>query len=44
MDDTEQLLRLTQTIPSPNIELFKLWFEKVGYKRIEETEDPEKAL
>ena len=42
--DTEQLLRLIQSIPSPNAEPFKLWFAKVGYERIEETEDPEKAF
>ena len=42
--DTEQLLRLIQSIPSPNAEPFKLWLAKVGYERIEETEDPEKAF
>jgi len=42
--DTEQLLRLIQTIPSPNAEPFKLWLAKVGYERIEETEDPEKSI
>ena len=42
--DTEQLLRLIQTIPQPNAEPFKLWLAKVGYERIEETEDPEKAF
>jgi len=42
--DTEQLLRLIQTIPSPKAEPFKLWLAKVGYERIEETEDPEKAF
>lgn len=42
--DTEQLLRLIQTIPSPNAEPFKLWLAKVGYERIEETEDPELAF
>lgn len=39
--DTEQLLRLIQSIPSPNAEPFKRWLAKVGYERIEETEDPE---
>ena len=39
--DTEQLLRLIQTIPSPKAEPFKLWLAKVGYERIEETADPE---
>jgi len=42
--DTEQLLRLIQTIPSPKAEPFKLWLARVGYERIEETEDPEKAF
>jgi len=42
--DTEQLLRLIQSIPSPKVEPFKLWLAKVGYERIEETEDPEKAF
>ena len=41
--DTEQLLRLIQSIPSPKAEPFKIWLAKVGYERIEETEDPEKA-
>ncbi len=39
--DTEQLLRLIQSIPSPKAEPFKLWLAKVGYERIEETIDPE---
>jgi len=39
--DTENLLRLIQSIPSPKAEPFKLWLAKVGYERIEETEDPE---
>ncbi len=42
--DTEQLLRFIQSIPSPNAEHFKVWLAKVGYERIEETEDPEKAF
>ncbi len=42
--DTEQLLRLIQSIPSPNAEPFKIWLAKVGYERIQETEDPEKAF
>ncbi|OFY49901.1 MAG: antirepressor [Bacteroidetes bacterium GWF2_41_31] len=42
--DTEQLLRLIQSIPSPNAEPFKVWLAKVGYERIEETEDPELAF
>ncbi len=42
--DTETLLRLIQSIPSPKAEPFKLWLAKVGYQRIEETEDPELAF
>ena len=42
--DTEQILRLIQSIPSPKAEPFKLWLAKVGYERIEETEDPELAF
>jgi hypothetical protein len=39
--DTTQLLRIIQSIPSPKAEPFKIWLAKVGYERIEETEDPE---
>jgi len=42
--NTENLLRLIQSIPSPKAEPFKLWLAKVGYERIEETEDPELAF
>ncbi len=42
--DTEQLLRLIQFVPSPKAEPFKLLLARVGYERIEETEDPEKAF
>ncbi len=42
--DTEQLLRLIQSIPSPKAEPLKVWLAKVGYERIEETEDPELAF
>ena len=42
--DTEQLLRLIQSIPSPKAEPFKMWLAKVGYERIKETEDPELAF
>ena len=42
--DTETVLRLIQSIPSPKAEPFKLWLAKVGYERIEETEDPELAF
>jgi len=41
---TEDLLRAIQSIPSPKAEPFKLWLAKVGYERIEETEDPELAF
>ena len=39
--DTEQLLRLIQSVPSPKAEPLKQWLAKVGYERIEETENPE---
>jgi len=42
--DTEIILRLIQSIPSPNAEPFKLWLARVGYERIEETHDPELAI
>lgn len=42
--DTEVLLRLIQSIPSPNAEPFKLWLARVGYERLEETADPEIAI
>ncbi len=42
--DTEQLLRIIQSIPSPKAEPFKIWLAKVGFERIEETEDPEMAF
>ena len=42
--DTETMLRLIQSIPSPNAEPFKLWLARVGYERIEETADPELAI
>ena len=42
--DTEQLLRIIQTIPSPKAEPFKLWLARVGRERIEETIDPEQAI
>ncbi len=42
--DTATLLRLIQSIPSPNAEPLKLWLAQVGYERIEETEDPELAM
>ena len=42
--DTEQLLRIIQSIPSPKAEPFKMWLEQVGRERIEETIDPKLAI
>ena len=42
--DTEQLLRLIQSIPSSKAEPFKQWLAKTGYERIEEIQDPEKSI
>ena len=42
--DTEQLLRLIQSVPSPKAEPFKLWLAQVGRERIEETIDPELTI
>ena len=42
--DTEQLLRIIQSIPSPKAEPFKLWLAQAGRERIEETIDPEQAI
>jgi hypothetical protein len=42
--DTEQLLRLIQSIPSPKAEPFKQWLAKTGYERIEEMQDPELTI
>ena len=42
--DTQTILRLIQSIPSPNAEPFKLWLARVGYERLEETADPELAI
>jgi len=42
--DTEVMLRLIQSIPSPKAEPFKLWLARVGYERLEETADPELAI
>ncbi|MBU0647009.1 Bro-N domain-containing protein [Patescibacteria group bacterium] len=41
---TEDLFRVIQSIPSLKAEPFKLWLARVGYERIEETEDPELAF
>ncbi len=39
--NTEELLRIIQSIPSPKAEPFKMWLAQVGRERIEETIDPE---
>jgi len=42
--NTENLLRLVQSIPSPKAEPIKLWLAKVGYERMQEMADPAKSL
>ena len=42
--DVETILRLVQSIPSPNAEPFKVWLAKVGYERMQETVDPALSL
>jgi hypothetical protein len=42
--DTEQILRLLQSIPSKKAEPFKMWLAKVGRERIDETTDPELSI
>lgn len=42
--DTETLLRIIQSIPSPKAEPFKLWLAKVGYERMQEISDPEQGI
>jgi hypothetical protein len=42
--DTEVMMRIIQSIPSPNAEPFKLWLARVGYERLEETADPELTI
>ena len=42
--DTEQLLRIIQSIPSPKAEPFKQWLAKTGYERMQEITDPEQSL
>lgn len=41
--NTETLLRIVQSIPSPKAEPFKRWLARVGYERVEEINDPELA-
>lgn len=42
--DTQSLLRIIQSIPSPKAEPFKQWLAKVGYERIQEIADPEQSI
>lgn len=42
--DTETLLRIIQSIPSPKAEPFKRWLAQVGYERLQEIENPEIAM
>lgn len=42
--DTQTLLRLIQSIPSPKAEPFKQWLAKVGYERMQEIADPSQSL
>lgn len=42
--DTETLLRVIQSIPSPKAEPIKQWLARVGFERIEEIKDPEKGI
>jgi len=42
--DTETLLRIIQSIPSPKAEPFKQWLAKVGYERMQELQDPAQSL
>ncbi len=42
--DTQTLLRIIQSIPSPKAEPFKQWLAKVGYERMQEINDPEQSL
>lgn len=42
--DTETLLRIIQSVPSPKAEPFKQWLAKVGYERMQEIANPEQSL
>ena len=42
--DTEKILRIIQSIPSPKAEPFKMWLAQVGAERVDEIADPEKAI
>lgn len=42
--DTEQLLRIIQSVPSPKAEPFKMWLAKVGTARLDQMQDPELSI
>ena len=42
--DSETLLRLIQSVPSPKAEPIKLWLAKVGYERLQDMSDPARSL
>lgn len=42
--DTEQLLRIIQSVPSPKAEPFKMWLAKVGTARLDQMQDPEQSI
>ena len=42
--NTKQLLRIIQSVPSPNAEPFKLWLAQVGSERLDEIADPELSI
>ena len=44
VSDTETLLRIIQSIPSPKAEPFKQWLAKVGYERMQEISDPSQSI
>jgi hypothetical protein len=44
MAQLQGIFRIIQSIPSPKAEPFKLWLSKVGQERIEEIQDPERAI
>lgn len=42
--DTEQLLRIIQSVPSPKAEPFKMWLAKVGAERLDQMQNPELSI
>lgn len=42
--DVETILRIIQSVPSPNAEPLKLWLAKMGYERMQETIDPSLSI